>query len=148
MSTTSRSPKKPRITVWNRPGHNSDVIIPLEIDHRCLFSCGRPDGGTGRAENGALIFDSHCAACHFADKFDRKIGPGLKGILKKEKLPAGGRPANPENNDIMGKRMPLNRTPLKDTDIQAIRNWIISLKAAITIFQGSPVPPEIGQKKC
>jgi mono/diheme cytochrome c family protein len=51
----------------------------------------------GRAENGALIFESHCAACHFSEKFDRKIGPGLKGILKKEKLPESGRPANPEN---------------------------------------------------
>jgi hypothetical protein len=53
------------------------------------------------------------------------------------------------DNDIMGKRMPLNRTPLKDTDIQAIQNWIISLKPAITILQGSPIPPppDIVQKK-
>ena len=49
------------------------------------------------AENGALIFQNQCAACHFTDKEDRKSGPGLKGILIKERLPVSGRPASPEN---------------------------------------------------
>jgi hypothetical protein len=31
------------------------------------------------------------------------------------------------DKDIAGKRMPLNATPLKDADIQAIRDWILSL---------------------
>ena len=51
----------------------------------------------GSSENGAQIFQSQCAVCHFSDKEDRKSGPGLKGILKKDKLPASGRPATPEN---------------------------------------------------
>jgi cytochrome c553 len=49
------------------------------------------------AETGAQIFEGQCAACHFADKEDRKSGPGLKGILIKERLPVSGRPATPEN---------------------------------------------------
>ncbi len=51
----------------------------------------------GNAENGFRIYQSLCAACHFPDQEDRKMGPGLKGILRKEKLPASGRPASPEN---------------------------------------------------
>jgi hypothetical protein len=51
------------------------------------------------------------------------------------------------DNDILGKRMPLNRTPLKDAEIRAIQNWIISLKAAITILQGSPIPPPRIERK-
>jgi cytochrome c553 len=51
----------------------------------------------GSTDNGALIFQSQCAACHFADKEDRKSGPGLKGILKRTRLPISGRPATPEN---------------------------------------------------
>jgi hypothetical protein len=67
-------------------------------DHKPPYPLPSVEAGVpGRAENGALIFESHCAACHFADKSDRKIGPGLKGILKKEKLPVSGRPADPEN---------------------------------------------------
>jgi mono/diheme cytochrome c family protein len=49
------------------------------------------------AEKGAQIFRSRCAACHFADKEDRKTGPGLKGILIRPRLPVSGRPATPEN---------------------------------------------------
>lgn len=51
----------------------------------------------GRAENGRRVFGSHCTTCHFADKEDWKVGPGLKGILKRDKLPASGRQAIPEN---------------------------------------------------
>jgi len=51
----------------------------------------------GDAEKGAQIFQSHCASCHFADKKDTKSGPGLKEILKRERLPVSGRPATPEN---------------------------------------------------
>jgi mono/diheme cytochrome c family protein len=51
----------------------------------------------GSAENGTHIFQSQCAGCHFADKEDRKSGPGLKGILRRERLPVSGRPATPEN---------------------------------------------------
>jgi hypothetical protein len=32
------------------------------------------------------------------------------------------------DKDIAGKRMPLNATSLKDADIQALRDWILSLK--------------------
>lgn len=49
------------------------------------------------SENGTQIFQTQCAACHFADKEDKKAGPGLKGILRKERLPVSGRPATPEN---------------------------------------------------
>jgi len=51
----------------------------------------------GNPEKGASLFNSNCSGCHFADKEANKIGPGLKNILKKEKLPSSGRPANAEN---------------------------------------------------
>lgn len=51
----------------------------------------------GSAERGASLFRRHCSSCHFADSEERSIGPGLKGLLKKEKLPHSGRPATIEN---------------------------------------------------
>ena len=39
---------------------------------------------------GAVIFDANCAACHYDDKTESKIGPGLKGVFQKEKLPTSG----------------------------------------------------------
>jgi len=46
---------------------------------------------------GQALFDNRCSFCHFAEKTDSKLGPGLKGVLKGEKLPVSGKPATPEN---------------------------------------------------
>jgi cytochrome c553 len=51
----------------------------------------------GKIEKGASLFSGRCSGCHFSDKEEKKIGPGLKNILKKAKLPSSGRPANIEN---------------------------------------------------
>jgi len=48
-------------------------------------------------ERGRALFDNQCSFCHHADKTDSKLGPGLKGILGGETLPASGRPATAEN---------------------------------------------------
>jgi cytochrome c2 len=51
----------------------------------------------GNAEKGAALFKSKCSACHYPDKEERKFGPGLKSILKRDKLPVSQRPANVDN---------------------------------------------------
>jgi cytochrome c2 len=48
-------------------------------------------------ERGEALFENQCSFCHHADRTDSKLGPGLKGVLKAENLPASGRPATPEN---------------------------------------------------
>ena len=53
--------------------------------------------GQGSLEKGAKIFVSKCSSCHFADREEKKAGPGLKGLLKKESLPSSKRPATTEN---------------------------------------------------
>ena len=51
----------------------------------------------GSAETGAVLFQNKCGFCHYADREESQTGPGLKGLLKKEKLPHSGRPATIEN---------------------------------------------------
>jgi len=51
----------------------------------------------GSIEKGTSIFASQCGSCHFADREEKKTGPGLKGLLKKGTLPSSGRPATIEN---------------------------------------------------
>ncbi len=51
----------------------------------------------GNIEEGSALFASKCISCHFADSEEKKHGPGLKDLLKKETLPHSGRPATIEN---------------------------------------------------
>jgi cytochrome c len=49
----------------------------------------------GEAEKGKAVFDN-CGICHNADSTEAKVGPGLKGLFKKEKL-VNGKPVTDEN---------------------------------------------------
>jgi len=52
-------------------------------------------GAKGDAAKGKEVF-SQCAICHNADSVEKKMGPGLKGLFKKDKL-ADGKKASEAN---------------------------------------------------
>lgn len=43
----------------------------------------------GDAAKGKDVFESNCTVCHNADSEEKKMGPGLKGLFKHEKLKNG-----------------------------------------------------------
>jgi cytochrome c553 len=51
----------------------------------------------GDVNKGRDLFALHCAACHYADRGDAKLGPGLKGLFQKDLLPTSGRAVTEEN---------------------------------------------------
>ena len=51
----------------------------------------------GDADKGSDLFARNCASCHYSDREDIKLGPGLKGLFHKDSLPASGRTMNEEN---------------------------------------------------
>ena len=51
----------------------------------------------GSVDLGSALFEQNCSFCHYADRTDSKLGPGLKGVMDVEKLPASGRPPTAEN---------------------------------------------------
>jgi cytochrome c553 len=69
--------------------------VPLHRQTRVLS--GGPARLQDTARRGAALFATHCAGCHHAQNEAAGAGPGLKGILKKDKLPASGRPATLDN---------------------------------------------------
>ena len=49
----------------------------------------------GDAKKGQAAFEN-CAICHNADSTEAKVGPGLKGLFKRDKL-VNGKPVTEEN---------------------------------------------------
>jgi len=45
----------------------------------------------GDPEKGKEVFEQ-CSVCHNADSTEKKMGPGLKGLFKKEKMVNGKKP--------------------------------------------------------
>lgn len=71
------------------------------------------------AAKGKTVFDTNCATCHNADSTDAKMGPGLKGLFKKDKMASGKKPteanvkAQVENG---GNGMPPYKDVLSDQE--------------------------------
>ena len=51
-------------------------------------------GAAGDAAKGKDVFESNCSVCHNADSTEKKMGPGLKGLYKKDKLANGKKPSD------------------------------------------------------
>ncbi len=50
------------------------------------------------AREGARLFnEKSCADCHYTDRIDTKIGPGFKGLFKRDTLPVSGRAVTGDN---------------------------------------------------
>ena len=73
----------------------------------------------GDATKGQDVFESNCSVCHNADSTEKKTGPGLKGLFKKEKLNNGKKPteANVRTKvDEGGNGMPAYKEMLSDDE--------------------------------
>ena len=72
----------------------------------------------GDAEKGKEVFDQ-CSVCHNADSDEKKMGPGLKGLFKKDKLKSGKKPTEANVKAIInagGNGMPAYADMLADDE--------------------------------
>jgi uncharacterized membrane protein/cytochrome c5 len=82
------------------------------------------------ALTGERLFSANCSACHFPDRKDPKVGPGLLGLFKKPKLPQSGLPATEENirRRIIngGEKMPPFKH-LTEEELKAVVDYLKTL---------------------
>ena len=72
----------------------------------------------GDPEKGKAVFEQ-CAICHNSDSDEKKMGPGLKGRFKKEKLFNGKKPTEANIRariDEGGNGMPAYKDMLSDQE--------------------------------
>jgi hypothetical protein len=89
-----------------------------------------PDNDRTDIKRGSFLFHAKCSICHEPFSTATKVGPGLKGVLKRKKLPVSGRPATPEN--IMKQlRQPFKRMPsfeyLSEEEVASILAFLNTL---------------------
>ena len=80
-----------------RRGEMAHWDLETPVDNVEESAASAPERASGDAARGAAVYEQYCAYCHYADRTDSKLGPGLAGVLKAEKLPTSGRPATVEN---------------------------------------------------
>jgi hypothetical protein len=81
------------------------------------------------SERGAIVFNKKCSDCHYTDKAETKIGPGLKGLFKQNKLPASGKPPTDENIRKQLKS-PFNVMPsFQDLSEEEVESLVVFLKS-------------------
>src|SRR6476469_2995906 len=77
-----------------------------------------PAADKGNAAKGKEVFDQ-CSVCHNADSDEKKMGPGLKGLFKKDKLKNGKKPTEANIKAIInegGNGMPAYADMLADDE--------------------------------
>jgi len=84
----------------------------------------------GDPERGEAVYQKSCVACHYADRTDKKQGPGLKGLFDKATL-ANGKQVSEENVlaviDAGGNGMPPYRTLLSEVQKQHLLAYLKTL---------------------
>jgi cytochrome c2 len=89
-------------------------------------------GRADQAEMGAALFqEKGCAQCHFTDSENTKIGPGLKGLFDRTKLPVSSQPVTEENvrDQLMDpyEDMPSFADRLSEKEIEQIISYLNTL---------------------
>ena len=82
------------------------------------------------AAKGKDLFMTNCSVCHFHDRQDTKVGPGLAGLFKQDRLPKSGKPATENvvrNQIINGSGSMPSFKHLKQEEITAIIDYLKSL---------------------
>ncbi len=83
-----------------------------------LAASSRALPAAGNAAKGKEVFEQ-CGVCHNADSEEKKMGPGLKGLFKHDKLVNGKKPTEANVRakiDEGGNGMPAYKDMLSDTE--------------------------------
>ncbi|MBC8392016.1 MAG: c-type cytochrome [Deltaproteobacteria bacterium] len=95
-----------------------------------IKTTNRADSNNDSVVAGAKLFENSCSFCHLTDSTDTKVGPGLKGLFEREKMPVSGWPVSA---DSLRRQLntPFNQMPpfdqLDNEEINALTDFLKSL---------------------
>jgi len=89
------------------------LCVVLAAGSKAMLSAGKGDAAKGK-----VVFEQ-CAVCHNPDNEEKKMGPGLKGLFKKDKMANGKKPTDATVRtriDEGGNGMPQYKDMLSDPE--------------------------------
>ena len=90
------------------------LCVGLAAGSQTMLSAAKGDAAKGKA-----VFEQQCGMCHNPDSDEKKMGPGLKGLYKKDKLVNGKKPTDAtvkSRIDEGGGGMPAYKDMLSDAE--------------------------------
>ena len=84
------------------------VCLSLAVGSKVMFSAGKGDAAKGKE-----VFEQ-CSACHVADSDEKRMGPGLKGLFKKDKMNNGKKPTEATVRSQIDEGSPKGMPAYKD----------------------------------
>jgi cytochrome c len=89
------------------------ICMTLAVGSKVLLPAGKGDAAKGKE-----VFEQ-CGVCHNADSEEKKMGPGLKGLFKHDKMVNGKKPTEANVRariDEGGNGMPAYKEMLSDQE--------------------------------
>jgi mono/diheme cytochrome c family protein len=77
--------------------------------------------------DGKLVYDQKCEACHYSTSSEKKIGPGLAGLMKRSKFKNGMAANNDHLRRVIergGKDMPGFRDSLTGRQVRDLIAYV------------------------
>jgi uncharacterized membrane protein len=95
-----------------------------------IQATGTAAADTASVAAGMKLFEKSCSFCHFTDSADTKVGPGLKGLFQREKMPVSGWSVSDASLSRQLKT-PFGQMPsfegLADEEIHSLTDYLKSL---------------------
>jgi cytochrome c len=100
------------------------LCVSLAAGSNVMLSAAKGDAAKGKA-----VFEQ-CGVCHNPDSDEKKMGPGLKGLFKKDKMTNGKKPTDANIRtriDEGGSGMPAYKDMLSDTEKDDLMAYLKTL---------------------
>lgn len=95
-----------------------------------LISSPAPAAAAGDPGKGKELFDEQCSVCHETASTEKKMGPGLKGLFKRDKMTNGKKPTVENVTKVIqegGNGMPAYADILSKEELEHVLAYLKTL---------------------
>jgi len=92
--------------------------------------CGVSPAAANDAAKGKELFEEQCSVCHEVASTEKKMGPGLKGLFKRDKMANGQKPTVENVRKVIlegGNGMPAYAEILSKEEIEHLLAYLKTL---------------------